>query len=532
MERLFRRSSPAPPASSGLQRCLGVFDLTLLAVGQIVGAGIYVAMGEAAIKAGPAVCLSYTFAMGAALCSALCYCEFAGKVPAAGGAYSYVLASLGEFPAFVVGWVSIFMYACIAAALGRGWAGYLGTFVGELGLQLPEWIHNVAIADPFGSGTLSVNLLTLLYLSALLCLVMTGISKSSFVNQIAVGTKVAALALVVVMGFANADTKNWTSKGFMPLGVSGVLNGAVVAFFACLGFDAIATTAEEAVNPKRTIPLSMVLACLISLGLYILVSVSMTLLVPFDTLGSHAPIADAFTSIGMAWMGLLTSGAACIGLTAGIISALVAAPRIMMCLAREGLVPPMLADVDPQTQTPVLATLVTGGAALVLGSLIQFEVLVSLTSVVMLFTLSSVNISLIALRHHEVPESGSPPWLALTWFVAAVWTAAVAFSIAGSTAILVGSFSLITAMVAGVFIWKGLPGAVGGDSEAFVLPGLAPVALSGTMANIYMTFHSEANLPVVLSWVMIGLFVYVMYGMHNSKLSQIEDEKESEKLVA
>merc|ERR1719191_1327338 len=111
------------------------------------------------------------------------------------------------------------------------------------------------------------------------------------------------------MGFANADTANWTSKGFMPFGVSGVVQGSVVAFFACLGFDAIATTAEEAINPKRNIPLSMVLACLISLALYILVSVSMTLLVPFNTLGSHAPIADAFTRIGITWMGILTSGA-------------------------------------------------------------------------------------------------------------------------------------------------------------------------------------------------------------------------------
>eukprot|EP00746_Dinoflagellata_sp_MGD_P145517 gnl/MRDRNA2_/MRDRNA2_78119_c0_seq1.p1 gnl/MRDRNA2_/MRDRNA2_78119_c0~~gnl/MRDRNA2_/MRDRNA2_78119_c0_seq1.p1 ORF type:complete len:564 (-),score=83.28 gnl/MRDRNA2_/MRDRNA2_78119_c0_seq1:123-1586(-) len=487
-------------------------------------------MGEAAIKAGPAVCFSYTFAMLAALCSALCYCEFAGKVPAAGGAYSYALASLGEFPAFLVGWLSIFMYSCIGAALGRGWAGYVTSFLGELGLKLPDWIHNVPIQDPFGSGTLSVNLLSLVYLSALLCLVVAGISKSSFVNQIAVGSKVVALALVVLMGFAHADPSNWTSQGFMPFGVSGVLNGAVVAFFACMGFDAIATTAEEAINPKRNIPLSMILACLVSLALYVSVSMAMTLMVPFSTLGSHAPIADAFTSMGMSWMGLLTSGAACIGLTSGIISALVAAPRIMMCLAREGLVPPMLADVDPQTQTPLLATLVTGGAALVLGSLVKFEVLVSLTSVIMMFVLSTVNISLIALRHHDSPEHSSPPWFTILGFVAAAWTAAVAFNITGTIATVVGSISLVIAAVATIIVWMGLPAAASGDADAFVLPGLAPVALSGTMANIYMTFHSGANLPAILCWVLIGLIVYAAYGVHNSKLAQ--DAEESRKLIA
>lgn len=517
-------------ASGELKRCLGLHDLVFFGVGKMVGAGILVLIGVAAEHAGNAVCLSYLVAAAAACCSALCYCEAMTKVPVAGGSYSIVYACLGEFPAFLVGWMVLFEYACGAAALSRAWAMYLIEFLQQLGeagvldsSAIPGWLHPIGLGGGYG-----FSLLATIYLCCLVIVVAIGITQSSVFNMVAAGCKVTALVFAIVVAFMHADSANWEkSGGFAAKGVEGVLTGGVTVFYAYVGFDAMSTTAEETLNPQVTLPLGMIISIIITSLIYVLVSLSITLMVPYTTfIDSAAPLAGAFKEKGIGWMVLLISFCACIGLVSGVILNLVSQARIWMCLARDGLVPSRFSTVHSWTQTPLFATLVAGTFALMLASFLEFSTLASMVSLGAMIALTSVNLSLIPLRYHEARMPA--PWSHLGGFVLAVSCATMSFKLTRSLpgnmssglALLCLAVCILSSLFAagiGVLIAWRLPRST--DPNMFVLPCAGVVSLLGTAVNVLLMFHIKINVFAAMTWFILGLIWYGSFGFRNSKLN-------------
>lgn len=517
-----------------LERCLGLRDLVFFGAGKMIGAGILVLIGVAADAAGPAVCISYIIAAAAAMCSALCYCENTGKIPIAGGAYSFAYASIGELPAFVVGWMIIFTYACGAAALSRAWAGYTIAFLNELkdfvpflrSSAIPEWLTDIQL----GLG-MSFNLMAVTYLAALLCLVCFGIKQGSTLSTIVTSFKILALIIVLIVGFANADgIKNWESSGFAPNGHEGIISGAVIVFYSYVGFDAMVSMAEEVKNPRRNLPLGIVISILISTIMYVLVSISVTLMVPYQVLVDNAaPLAYAFKAKHIHWMVLLIASCASFGIIAGTLLNLVSQPRIWMCLARDGLLPPQFAEIQSRTRTPLFATIFGGVLSLVLCGFVPFKVLTSCVSIGALLGLTSVNVSLIMLRHREAGTDA--PWRWLVIFAATVGISNLTMDIGWEfwqsphfgpiwglttlTALTWLASTFISVMIAFIVSFR-LPHPA--DSATFVLPCAGPVCFAGIAVNLFMMLHIHVNLYACSAWLVLGLIIYGSYGVWNSVL--------------
>jgi APA family basic amino acid/polyamine antiporter len=506
--------------------------MVFFGAGKMVGAGILVLIGVAAEAAGPAVCLSYVIAAAAAVCSALCYCEATAKVPIAGGAYSFAYVGIGELPAFTVGWMIIFTYACGAAALSRAWAGYTLAFISELRdftplarFSIPGWLTDIEL----GLG-MNFNLLAVLYLGALLCLVCFGISQSSTVSTIVTTCKLVALTIVMCVAFGHADIKNWESTGFIPEGYPGVFSGAVTVFYAYVGFDAMVTMAEEVKNPRRNLPLGIILSIIIAVVMYVLISVSVTLMVPYTVLvNSSAPLATAFKEKGIGWMVILVAGCASLGIVAGTLLNLVSQPRIWMCLARDGLMPPQFAVIQSGSRTPLFATIFGGVLSLMLCGFVPFKVLTSCVSVGALLALTSVNISLIMLRHHEAGTTA--PWAHIVTFCGAVCVSTLTFDIGcefwfdpqfgyiwGLTTLTALTWLISTLIAVGIAAIVAYQLPIPGDSSTFVLPLAGGVCLTGVAVNLFMMLHIRVNVYVCAAWMTLGLIIYTGYGFWHAEL--------------
>ena len=256
-EQLLRRKSTEVllaelvPHGGGLRRVLKTLDLTLLGIGAIIGAGIFVLTGVGASYAGPGLVLSFILAGFACAMAALCYAEFASMIPIAGSAYSYSYATMGELIAWIIGWDLVLEYAVASAAVAAGWSHYLTVILGGLGLKLPAALTH----SPGTAPGAIINLPALLIVLAISAILYVGVQESARVNSIIVGIKLLAVLMVVVVGGFFVRPVNWTP--FLPFGWSGVLSGASYIFFAYIGFDAVSTAAEEAIDPQRTLPIGM-----------------------------------------------------------------------------------------------------------------------------------------------------------------------------------------------------------------------------------------------------------------------------------
>src|SRR5271155_2386673 len=292
--QLFRRKpiaslmADAGSHAGGLKRALGAFDLTLLGIGAIVGAGIFVLTGVAAAEyAGPAIVLSFVVSGFACAMAALCYAEFAAMIPVAGSAYSYSYATMGELVGWIIGWDLILVYAVGAAAVAVGWSGYLHVILNGMGITLP-----VAFTHAPGSvpGAI-INLPALLIVLVISAVLVVGISESARLNSIIVAIKLFAVGVVIVVGIFFVRPANWSP--FAPFGWSGVMKGAAVIFFAYIGFDAVSTAAEEVIDPQRNLPLGIMGSLLVCTVLYIVVAAVLTGMTPYKTIDVNAPLASA-----------------------------------------------------------------------------------------------------------------------------------------------------------------------------------------------------------------------------------------------
>jgi len=496
--------------SAGLHRCLTLVDVIFFGVGKMVGAGILVLLGAAARSAGPAVVISYQLTALAVLCTALCYAEFVSQVPLAGGAYSFVGASLGEMPAFFTGWLLLFEYACGAAALSRGWTGYLADLLGHFGVPPQAW------ATPYGTDSLGFrpNIAAFVLCGVLAVIVAAGVGQASAINKVVTCIKLGCVVLIVVMAtlHANSDNMPQNIESLAPNGISGIVQASVLVFYSYIGFDAVASIAEEVVEPEKTMPRGILCCIAVAAGIYSLVCISMTLMVPAGKFDSDAPIAVAFESIGCSWMAVTVSLAAVVGLPSGIMLNLTSQARTLMALARDGLFPPEVAWVHPRTQTPLLATAIASFLALPLSAFVPFEMLSVLMSCGTLLALMCVNVGFICRRYaaNEMPA----PWEPLFLFVAGL---ILSFSSVSSftgewmaMASVLGACGAATSVGVALHLVLRCPPAAAG-SRGFQVPGGATAPLLGTAACGFMLWHAASAriLWPICVWFFIGVTTYL-----------------------
>lgn len=395
---------------SHLKRSLSALDLTLLGIGAIIGTGIFVLTGTAAAnQSGPAIVLSYMLAGLACGFAALCYAEFASMIPIAGSAYTYAYATLGELVAWMIGWDLILEYAVGSMTVAIGWSGYFQRILAGFGLHLPQAL---AAAPPAGV----INLPAVLIVLLITVVLVIGVRESARFNAVMVAIKTAAILFFIAAGFAHVDTTNWSP--FAPYGWSGIMAAAGVVFFAYIGFDAVSTTAEEARNPQRDLPIGIISSLVICTVLYIGVAAVLTGIVPVTTFRTfeealpgapvvpaaesarflNAPVAYALSVIGQEWAAGLVSAGAVAGITSVLLVMLLSQPRIFFSMSRDRLLPARVSAVHPRFGTPYITTIITGVIVAIFAGLVRIDVVGEMTSIGTLFAFVVVCSAVITLR--------------------------------------------------------------------------------------------------------------------------------------
>ena len=393
--------------AKALRRTLSALDLTLLGIGAIIGTGIFVLTGTAAAnQAGPAIVLSYTIAGLACGFAALCYAEFSAMIPISGSAYTYAYATLGEIFAWMIGWDLILEYAVGSMTVAVGWSGYFQRILAGFGLHLPTWMS--ASPDP-AAGTL-VNLPAIFIVLGIMVLLVIGVRESARFNAAMVTVKLAAVAFFILVGFSYVKPANWSP--FMPYGFSGVMTGAAVVFFAYIGFDAVSTTAEEAKNPSRDLPIGIIASLVICTILYLVVAGILTGIVPVVQFKSdqqflNAPVGYALAVINKDWAAGLVSAGAVAGITSVLLVMLMSQPRIFFAMSRDRLLPAGVSRVHPRFRTPYITTIITCVIVSAVAGFVPINVLGEMTSIGTLFAFVVVSLAVIVLRMKR-PEARRP----------------------------------------------------------------------------------------------------------------------------
>ncbi|GJN20705.1 hypothetical protein PR202_gb08112 [Eleusine coracana subsp. coracana] len=371
-----------------------------------MGAGIYVLVGTVAREhTGPALTVSFLIAGVAAALSALCYAELSCRFPSAGSAYHYCYICIGESAAWLIGWGLILEYTIGGSAVARGISPNLALFFGGQD-KLPFFLSQLHVkgldtpVDPCAA-------ILVLIVTALLCL---GIKESSFVEGIITTANVTVMLFVIFaggwLGFKNGWTGYKVSEGYFPNGVSGVLSGSANLFFAYIGFDVVASIAEEVKNQQRDLPLGMGLTLVICSFLYMMVSAVIVGLVPYHAMDPETPVSSAFAQYGVQWAVYVVSSGALLALIASLIGGILPQPRITMAMARDGLLPPLFSAVNQQTQIPIVSTILTGTCAAILAFFMDVSQLAGMVSVGTLLAFTTVAISVLVVRYappYEMP---------------------------------------------------------------------------------------------------------------------------------
>jgi basic amino acid/polyamine antiporter, APA family len=456
-----------------LRRNLSALDLTAFGIGVIVGTGIFVLTGQqAAINAGPAIVISFVLAGVVCALAAMCYAEFASTVPVAGSAYTFSYATLGEFIAWIIGWDLCLELALGASVVSRGWSAYLRQLFG-----LPTWLAGDKARPDFGAIFIVV---------VLGILMIIGTKLSSRVTNVLVAIKLAVVLFVIGLGLFFIKAANYrpfippakaaekAGGGTQPLfqvlagvtpqhfGWFGILAAASIVFFAYIGFDVVATTAEETRNPQRDMPRGIIGSLAVCALLYVATSTVVTGMTRYPNLNTGAPLAKAFEQVGQGWAANLISLGAICGITTVILVLLLGQSRVFFAMSRDGLLPPAVARVHPRFGTPWIITIVTCAVVAALSGFIPLSELSELTSIGTLFAFVVVSIGVIVLRRTR-PD---------------------------------------------------LP-------RAFRAPGVPWLPVLSVLACLWLML----NLPVAtwlrfVVWMIVGLGIYFLYGRHNSRLAR------------
>jgi basic amino acid/polyamine antiporter, APA family len=363
---------------SGLNKVLNVKDLTFFGIAAIIGGGTFSAIGNACFSGGPAVVLLYIMCAVACGFTAMCYAEFASRVPVSGSAYTYAYVSFGEIFAWIIGWALIMEYSIGNIYIAFSWSGYFTNLLESFHIHLPEWLtinyksaQDAFVANKGEEGLLAwqnapiIGGLKIIFdlpavvINVLITyLVYRGTKESKNFSNVMVYIKLAIIALVIVVGAFYIDIDNWTP--FMPNGFSGVMGGVSAVFFAYIGFDAVSTLAEESKNPQRDLPKGMIYSLVICTVVFIILALVITGMVSYELLGVSDPLAEIFALKGVKWMLFIVSIAAVVAMTSVLLVFQMGQPRIWMTMSRDGLMPKKFASIHPKYKTPGFATIVTG----------------------------------------------------------------------------------------------------------------------------------------------------------------------------
>lgn len=420
-----------------LNKSLSWVELTMFGIGVVIGAGIFTMTGRVAhATSGPAIIISFLIAALACGLAAMCYAEFASTVPVAGSAYTFSYASMGEIFAWIIGWDLFLELFLASSVVAQGWSSYLTVFLSQLGIDLPAQIVSGGRFD----------LLAFLLIIVLGFLLIGGIKESVRVNTFLVGIKLFIVLFVIFAGIGFVKASNFhpfipakqpteaatgvtqpliqwiTGSQPTAFGVSGIVAGAALVFFAYIGFDVVATTAEEAKNPKRDIPLGILGSLVICTILYIAISLVLIGMVPYNKIDPSASLAKAFTTVGRPWMAVVISAGAVAGLTTVVLTMMIGATRVIFAMARDGLLPEGLAHVHPRTKTPYRITLIIMVADGLLAALVPPGILDEMVNIGTLLAFIMVSIGIIVLRRKrpDLPRAFRVPFVPVLPIVSAL----------------------------------------------------------------------------------------------------------------
>ena len=461
MSQLFKRKPIADlMANEGtehsLRRVLGAGDLVMLAIGAVIGAGIFGAIGTAAAGqtdpsgvvirygAGPALVFSFLLLGGACALAALCYAELASMIPQAGSAYAYCYATLGEFVAWIIGWDLILEYAVGNVAVAISWGDYFTTILHGFGLDLPVWlttgyrtaalssnpvVHGLVDSAPhLLSVPILVNVPAFGIVIFITWLLLRGVRESTSANNAMVVVKLLALGLFIAVGLGNINTANY--HPFAPNGFTGIHQGAAIVFFAYIGFDAISTAAEETINPQRNLPIGILGGLAVCTLIYVIVGAVLTGMVPYQQLAVADPLARALEIAGFTTVGWIVALGAAVSMAAVLLVFQYGQPRIFFAMARDGLLPQWAAKVDRRTRVPYVTTMLTGGLVALASAVGDAAETYDLTNIGTLFAFALVCIGVLVLRVVE-PERPRPFRVPLVWAIAPLGALACAFIMVG-----------------------------------------------------------------------------------------------------
>jgi basic amino acid/polyamine antiporter, APA family len=379
-----------------LKRTIGPAGLTIMGVGGIIGAGIFIVTGVASAASGPALVLSFIVAAIACTFTALCYAEFASMIPIAGSVYTYTYITMGEIWAWIMGWIMVLQYLIASAAVAIGWSSYAVALVTSTGIALPS-----IISGPYGVQGSLINLPAVIIILILTAVLVRGAQESARINALIVFIKVAVILLFITVGLNFINPANY--HPFTPYGLGGIFQGAAMVFFAYLGFDAVASAAEETKNPGRTIPIGIIGSLIISSILYIAVAAVMTGMVPFGLLNNSSPVSFALQHVGVQWAFTIISIGAIAGLTTVVLVNMFSKARIIFAMSRDGLLPKVFSKVSAGSQAPVTSILLVGGMATVVAAFFSLDSIFELVNVGALSAFIFLAMSVIILRYQK-PE--------------------------------------------------------------------------------------------------------------------------------
>src|SRR6201987_1120887 len=430
-----RPIDPAPAANARLKQVLGARGLLPIGLGATIGSGIFVLTGTvAANHSGPAIPLSLLIAAFGGGLAALCYSEFAAFLPVPGSAYSYTYATLGEALAWFIRWNLLLEYAISASAVAVSWSAYVVSLLADAHIHLPPLLVNAPLGldahdHIIRTGAL-INVPAVLIIAAMTALLYVGVRGSAGANSFMVALKVGIIVIIVIAGLNYVDSANW--RPYIPpntgvrghFGWSGVLPGAGIIFFSYVGFDTASTTALEARNPQRDLPLGIIGALIISAVLYVTMASILTGMVPFQKLDSDAPVAVALDAHPqLSWLSWLVQAGVIDGMTSVILTSLLGQPRILLSMSDDGLLPAFMSRCHARFKTPHVATVVTGVFAAAIAAVFPLDLLADLISMGILLAFAVVCAGVLVLRYTR-PDDHRPfrvPWAPVTCVIGTLY---------------------------------------------------------------------------------------------------------------
>ncbi|KAH0714392.1 hypothetical protein KY284_007297 [Solanum tuberosum] len=519
----FEETSRVRARSGGdMKRSLRWYDLVGFGVGGMVGAGVFVTSGRASrMCAGPAVVLSYAIAGFCALLSAFCYTEFAVDMPVAGGAFSYIRITFGEFLAFLTGANLIIDYVLSNAAVARSFTGYLCT---ALGISTESRLRITVNGLPKGFN--EIDVVAVLVVLALTVIICYSTRESSMLNMVLTVLHLVFIVFVIVIGFTRGDTKNFReagdenhASGFFPFGASGVFNGAAMVYLSYIGYDAVSTMAEEVRNPVKDIPAGVSGSVILVTVLYCLMAASMSMLLPYDMIDTDAPFSGAFMgSDGWRWVSNVIGVGASFGILTSLLVAMLGQARYMCVIGRSSVVPAWFARVHPKTSTPVNASVFLGICTAAIALFTDLQILLNLVSIGTLFVFYMVANAVIYKRYVSIGVTN--PWPTLSFLfcfslTSILFTLLWQFAPPGKPkALMLGACTAIAIAVLQLFHYM-VPQAQ--KPEFWGVPLMPWIPSMSIFLNIFLL--GSLDRP---SYVRFGFFsalavlVYVLYSVHAS----------------